>query len=176
MCGFNILIFSCPSFHTSILKCSSVRETQEPGFPDSREFIHSIQIQRGFFLTLSTGEEEHSNQSWGNSSWKSFSGSSSNFFWGDLRSINIMISGSYHVGFQQAAFPEDIIVGQSLHASSQNSFGNLLANFDSVSSISQNFWFHNRYQPIFLANHCISRQSPGGFLDSQRSWSTVWNF
>lgn len=84
----------------------------------------------------------------------------------------MLLAGSDHVGFQKAALPEDVVFLKSLDAGGQNALSDLLASFDGVVAVSQNFRLHDRHQTVFLTDFSITRQTPSifenGLLRRQR--------
>lgn len=50
----NSLVFTSPSFNSTVLECSSERETEEPGSSDVSDLVHVVQMHRGFLFSLTT--------------------------------------------------------------------------------------------------------------------------
>lgn len=71
----------------------------------------------------------------------------------------------YHVGLEQHALKEDVVVGQSLEHSGVHLLSHLLAHFDRVAAVGEDFWLHDGGESVFLANGGVSSQTPSVFLN-----------
>lgn len=70
---------------------------------------------------------------------------------------------NYHIGFEEHTLKEDVVLSKSLEDGSVDSFSHLLANFDGVFAIRENFGFDNGGETIGLADSGIAGKTPGSF-------------
>lgn len=82
-------------------------------------------------------------------------------------------SRSDHIRFQQHSFEEDFIISQSLEHSLVDSFGDLLADFNGMVSIGEDFGFDDGDESIGLADGSVSGEAPSVFLDGLLAGAAV---
>lgn len=156
-----------------MLKSSSVRERQSPWSSDILELVHGVQLNRSLLLTLSSGQEDDSDQSGDNSSGESDNGSGGNLLGGNRGLVGEGRTWGDHVGLQQASLEEDVLLLESSENGRENLLGDFLAGFNGVVSVVEDFWLNDWDKSVLLADGGVSGQSPGVLLDSEISWSTI---
>ena len=72
---------------------------------------------------------------------------------------------SDHVRFQETSFPEDVVIRESLNDNSEDSFSDLLADFNGMLTIDEDFRLNNGDKSVSLADSSISSQTPSILLD-----------
>lgn len=78
-----------------------------------------------------------------------------------------------HVGFEEAAFPEDVVFLESFDDDGEYSFGDSLAGFDGVVSVAEDFGLDDGHKTVSLANGPVSGKTPSVFLNRLVSGTSV---
>jgi hypothetical protein len=76
-----------------------------------------------------------------------------------------------HVGLEEAAFEEDVLVLEGLEDEREDSFGDLLADLDGVGSVAEDFGLNDGDESVILADGGVSGEAPGVLLDGQVGWA-----
>ena len=77
------------------------------------------------------------------------------------------MAGRDHFGLQQCAFQIDMVVAQSLVDSCQYLLSYILTVLQVMVAIREDFWLHNGYNAILLADAGITGQNIGIFHDGK---------
>lgn len=72
----------------------------------------------------------------------------------------------HHVGLEQETLEEESLFMEGLDNLSEDSLGDISANFNAVITVSEDFWLNNWHKSIFLADGSVSGKGVGGLENS----------
>jgi len=148
-----------------VLEGSSVREGETPGGLDGGQLVHGVEVQSGFFFTLTTGQEHDTGDGRGDGSAQSSDSQFSDFSGADVGSVGESGTGGDHVGLQEDTFKINVVISEGLEDGSINSLGGLEADSDVVFTVREDFGFDDGDETVGLADSGISGKTPSVFLD-----------
>ena len=111
----------------------TVPKAEGPRPGDSLDLVDGAQVDRGLLLRLTAGEEDHSWNSCRNRPAESSHGGLGDLLGGGP--LGAVDARSDHVGLEQGALQEDVVIVESLVSSCQNGFGDLLTSIKIVDSV-----------------------------------------
>lgn len=154
--AFQIRVLALPSFQNGSLQRASVRERQRPRLL-SFVLVDGVQIDAGVHFRLTSGQEDDSGHSSGQSTLQSGHRSASDLLRADL--LRARLSGRDHVRLQQRPLQIDVVIGQRFVNVRQHLFGHLLTTVQIVVAVLQHFRLNDRDQFIRLTNGSVTSQN-----------------
>jgi len=161
----DVFFLTIPGLDAGVLEGSSVREGETPRSLDGGQLVHGVEVQSGFFFTLTAGQEHDTGDSRGDGSAQSSDSQFSDFSGADIGSVGESGTGGDHVGLQEDTFKINVVIREGLEDSSIDFLGGLEAFTDVVFTVREDFGFDNGDETVGLADSGISGKTPGVFLD-----------
>jgi len=161
----DVFFLTIPGLDARVLEGSSVREGETPRSLDGGQLVHGVEVQSGFFFTLTAGQEHDTGDSRGDGSAQSSDSQFSDFSGADVGSVGESGAGGDHVGLQEDTFKINVVIREGLEDSSINLLGGLEAETDVVFTVREDFGFDDGDETVGLADSGISGKTPSVFLD-----------
>lgn len=161
----DVFFLTIPGLDARVLKGSSVREGETPRSLDGGQLVHGVEVQSGFFFTLTTGQEHDTGDSRRDGSAQSSDSQFSDFSGADAGSVGESGTRGDHVGLQEDTFKINVVISEGLEDSSINSLGGLEADANVVFTVREDFGFDDGDETVGLADSSISGKTPSVFLD-----------
>ena len=118
-----------------------------------RDAVHSGSVDRGVLLGLSTGEEGHTGHSGRHSAVERLYSRVRNVLRRVL--LGALETGRDHVGLEQCAFEEDVVVAERLVDGREHLLGDALACLQVVLAVRKDLWLDDWNYAILLSDKKI---------------------
>ncbi|KAF7024954.1 hypothetical protein CFC21_037212 [Triticum aestivum] len=158
-----VLRLAGPGLEGALLEGTPEGEGQVPGLL-GLELVHGVQVQGRLLLTLSTGEEDNGGDGSRDGPLEGADGVLSNHLRGHLLGVG---SRGDHVGLQEGALKEDMLVVEGLVAGSKDDLSHVSTAVNVMRSINKDLRLNNGHQPILLADDGIASQTLSVLVDGE---------
>ena len=131
---------------------AAIAETQRPRM--RAHLVHRVQMRGGLFVGLSARQEHDTGQQGRHGGFQAAHGR-----FGDLVDTGLLgaaLAGNHHARLEDGAFEHDVLLVQRTEQRTQGRLGHVVAHFDIVIAVHQDFGLDHRHDARFLAQRRIA--------------------
>lgn len=155
LCGGHVLRFPEPRLEAGLLKGPAVREGEAPRLR-ALEAVHGVERIGGLLLRHAAREEGHARHG-GRHAAAERGHRGRRDVW-ERGGVLAGLAAPHHVGLQQRALEQDVMVAQGLVARRNDLLRDSRRELDGVGAVHEHLGLNDRHEAVVLANGCVPRE------------------